>query len=61
MPERSRLRAARLPSAVAAVLLLAPLAGCTLDPAEVPDSMVDALFEPLPAAERWTPFPETQE
>ncbi|ROP43557.1 MULTISPECIES: hypothetical protein [unclassified Rathayibacter] len=38
MSERSRLRAARLPSAVAAVLLLAPLAGCALDPAEVPDS-----------------------
>jgi enoyl-CoA hydratase len=30
-------------------------------PADVPDTMVDALFAPLPEGERWTPLPETQE
>ena len=30
-------------------------------PEEVTDEMLDALFAPLPADERWTPFPETRE
>ncbi len=30
-------------------------------PGEVTDAMLDALFEPLPAEERWTPFPATGE
>ena len=30
-------------------------------PDAVTDDMVDQLFAPLPASERWTPFPETKE
>jgi enoyl-CoA hydratase len=30
-------------------------------PEGVTDAMVDALFAPLPASERWKPFPETQQ
>ncbi len=30
-------------------------------PEAVSDAMLDALFEPLPEGERWTPFPETRQ
>jgi len=29
-------------------------------PEQVTDAVVDAMFEPLPEGERWTPFPETE-
>jgi len=29
-------------------------------PDQVTDAVVDAMFEPLPEGERWTPFPETE-
>ena len=30
-------------------------------PEAVTDEMLDVLFEPLPPAEEWTPFPEARE
>jgi enoyl-CoA hydratase len=30
-------------------------------PEEVTEEMLDVLFEPLPASEAWTPFPETED